>query len=306
MPWLPPLDHSGRAIPVPPHHLFSWRKQGIQLLLSLLIWMALWFALLIIVAAFKTRDLALLAGIVPDMAAFAASLAALFSFLLVVTPQLVWPWTRRGYGRELEARIEQMSISELGRQIEQCDLELDSVPAARKRAAIAAWRDWLEGKRVERVLDGASHRLERLTLRPSRRKLIISTASGGIFLAVGLWFIVLAIVGGDGGTGIAGFSGPNAAWAKSIIGGLLVLGTTVPILEAFTVRVDLTAVELRKQGWGRTLWSIPTDNVSLALGDDGAWQVLDADSQKRIGELNPHHFEDSDLLDLIGRFRPVA
>lgn len=306
MHWLPPLDHFGRAIPVPPHHLFSWRMQGVRLLLSLPVGMAFWFALLIIGAAFKTPDLAILVRIAPDMAVIAASLSALFSFFLVAMPQLMWPWTRRGYGRQLEARIEQMSASMLNQQIEQCDLELDSAASVRRRTTLAAWRHWLEAKRVARTVEITPQRQERLTLRPSRRKLITSAACGAVFLAVGLWFILLAILGGDGGTGIEGFSGPNAVWTKSVIGGLLVLVTAIPLLEAFTVRVDLTAVELRKRGWGRILWSISRENVSLALGDDGSWLVLNARTQKRIGELNPHHFEDGELLALVGRLRPLG
>ena len=199
-----------------------------------------------------------------------------------------------------------MSTSELNQQIEQCDHEMEGTASARRRSALAAWRVWLDAKRIARTAGVAPRRPERLTLRPARRKLIGSVACGGLILAVGLWIILLAIVGGDGGTGIKGFSGPNAVWTKSIIGGLLVLVTAIPLIEAITVRVDLTAVELSKRGWGRTLWSMPRKEVLLVLGDDGCWQVLDAGTQKRIGELNPHHFEDGELLALIGLLRPIG
>lgn len=268
--------------------------------------MAFWFALLMIAAAFKTLDVAILVGVAPDIAVFAAGLSVLMTFGSVAMPELMWPWTRREYGRRLEGRIEQMNASELSQEIERCNLELSAAASAGRRTALVAWRQWLEAKRVERAPDVTPHRREQLTLRPTRRKLIGSAVCGGLFMAVGLWFILLAVVGGDGGTGFDGFRGPNAFWAKSIIGGLIVLVTAIPLVEAFTVRVDLSAVELRKRAWGRTLWSLPTANVALTQGDDGSWQVLDTRHQKRIGWLDSKHFEDVEFLKLIERLRPAS
>jgi hypothetical protein len=301
---LAPLDHAGRAIPVPPHHLFSWRTLGLKLLLNLLVWTTILFMVLMVGAAFKAPELEILLRIAPKTGLLSAGLSALVTFCSVVIPELARPWTRRAYGRQLEARIEQMSSAELQQQLKECDLELERTASARERTSLAAWRDWLELKRAERLRE-LPHR-GRLTLRPSRRKLILSTACGAVGMALGLWLILLAIVGGDGGTGIEGFRGPNGVWTKSVIGGLILLVTAVPILEAYTVRVELTADELRKQGWGIRLWSIPVANVSLSLGDDGCWLVADTRTQKRVGELNPHHFDDAELLTLLGRFRSAA
>lgn len=304
--WISPLDHFGRPIPVPAHHLFGWRRQGVHLLLSLAIWMAFWFAVMMVGAAIKSRDLQVLIDIAPKMAVVAAWLSALFSFFLVAGPVFAWPLTRRAFGRQLEARIEKMNESELNEQIELCDRELDSSVSVGRKAALAKWRVWLQAKQAARPLASGPQFHAQLTLRPSRRKMITTVACGSGGLAAGLWLILLAILGGDGGTGIAGFSGPNAVWTKSIIGGLLVIVTAIPLIEALTVRVDLTAVELRKGAWGRRLWSIPTENVSLTLGDDGSWQITDVRTLKRVGDLNPHHFDDSQFLTLIGRLRPTA
>lgn len=46
--------------------------------------------------------------------------------------------------------------------------------------------------------------------------------------------------------------------------------------------------------------------MSLTLGDDGSWHVLDARDEKRVGELNPDHFEDGELLTLIRRLLPIG
>lgn len=303
--WLPPLDHFGRPIPVPSHHLFSWRTQGVQLLLSLLVWMAFMVAVTIVMAVFETRDPELLIRWMPKMAVIAASFSVLITLLMAAIPPLTWPWARREYGLRLEARIEQMTMSELCQQIEQCDRELEIKPSSRQRRALVAWRNWLDTKRVARTAEITPQVLERLILKPARRKLFAAVACGGPFLAVGFWIIWLAIAGGDGGTGVKGFSGPNAVWTKSFIGSLLVIVTAIPLIEAFTVRVVLTAVELRKRAWGRTLWSVLREDVLLVSGYDGCWDVLDARTQKRLGELNPHHFEDGQLLALIGQLRPA-
>jgi hypothetical protein len=306
MRWLPPLDHAGQPVPVPTHHLFSCRTQGLQLLTSFVLWTGILSALMVFLAVYETRELDSLVRVAPEMMVRAATFALVLTFLLVAMPLLSWPWSRREYGRQLVARIEQMSMSELDQMIEQCDRELDSAASTKRAAAVVAWRQWLETKRASHTSDGAIQPHERLTLRPSRRNRVTSAACGGVFLVIGLWLILLAIIGGDGGTGIVGFSGPNAFWTKLAIGCLMVVVTVIPLVEAFTVRVDLTASELRKRGWGRLLWSIPRAAVSLVPGDEGCWEVFDARNNKRVGELNPQHFEDDEFLAVMGLLRPVS
>ncbi len=295
----------GRPIPVPIHHLFDAKQSVVQALRSFLIWMGLFFALLMIAAAFGSMEMKLLARVAPRMAAYAAGVAGLFTFALVALPLLAWPWARRGFGRRLDARIAQMSEAELDQQIELCRQELETAASASRRTELTAWSFWLQAKRAMRAAVGDPQRQMRLTLLPSKRKLMTSAACGSIPLVAGFWIILLAILGGDGGTGLEGFTGPNTFWTKGVIGTLLVLGSAIPLLEAFTVRVDLTDTELRKRTLGRTLWSVPRQGVHLVMDDGGACQVLEANSQKKIGELNPLHFEDGQLLTLIGQLRPI-
>jgi hypothetical protein len=302
---LPPLDHTGRPIPVPRHHLFGWNIQGRQALASFLGWMVIWPMLLLV-------------RIVPDMpgpaavvdaAPLIALLTVVYSFgltvLFVGVPLAAWPWARKGYGRRLAVRIGHLSDAELDSWIEGCARESDTTGRADRRAALREWADWLQKQRDTRAA-GPPRRSDTLTLRPPARKLLMSTLGAMVLLAPGAWFVALAVLGGDGGTGIEGFSGPNAVWVKSGVGGLMLLVGAVPLLEACTVRVDLDAFELRKRQFGRTIWAVPRQHVRLVetdLPDGCGYEVRDAQLDKRIGTLNIAHYGDGDLIRLMEQLR---
>ena len=153
MHWLPPLDRSGQVIPVPTRYPDSWRKLAAQLLASLLAFPAILLIVLIMKAVFITHDPQVLLWTARRGAPIIAVLSVFFSFYTVALPRLMWLRTRRKYGRQLEAHIEQMTVSELNQQIEACDIELRNTPSAWRRARLIAWRRWLEAKRVARAVE---------------------------------------------------------------------------------------------------------------------------------------------------------
>lgn len=303
---LPPIGHDGAPIPVPPHHIFGCRRQGAQLVLSFIGWAVFWFAVLVGGAILRTpRSLESLKNVVPDAAAFALVAATLFTVLFVAIPLLAWPWNRRGFGRRMELRIAQMSDAELEAELERCRAERRDAKDARA-GDLDVWIPWLEAQQSAQIAQHTKREDRCLTLLPSRRKLAASMACGGILLAAGAWLLVLAVVGGDGGTGIEGFSGPNADWVKAVIGGLLVVTTGVPLIEAFTVRVDLDAHVIRKRAWWRVLWSVPRSEVAVEENDNDTYRVVNRRTGEAVGDLNLHHFENGQLLALIAELRRLG
>jgi hypothetical protein len=300
---LPPIGHDGAPIPVPPHHIFGWRRQGAQLVFSFMGWAVLWFAVTVGGSILRTpRSLESLRNVVPVAAVLALGMATLLTFLFVATPLLAWPWNRREFGRRLERRVAQMSDTELEVELELARAERRDANDARARG-LELWIQWLEAQQAVQIAPDTKREDRYLTLLPSRRKLAASTVCGAVPLAAGIWLLVLAVVGGDGGTGIEGFSGPNAVWVKAVIGGLLVVTTGVSLIEAFTVRVDLDANVIRKRAWWRVLWSVPRSDVAVEEDDSDTYRVLNRRTGETVGNLNLHHFENGQLLALIAELR---
>jgi hypothetical protein len=287
--------------------VFGWRRLLVKSALSFLGWFSLWFLIVMVGAASHLRDVHSFIAAAMKIASYSASIAALFTIMFMIVPLFFWPWTRRGYGRQLEARFQQMSGPELDDQIEQCTREMHGTTDERTKRSLESWSQWLRDQRADRAGSiQTTLRSRLLSVRPSLRKLLTSAACAAVLIALGLTIIAVALLGGDRRGPIEEVRQTGFDWPKYIIGAALILGAIVPMIEAFTVRIDLTADELRKSAFGRTLWVLPREHVQLVEGDDSAWQVQDRRTNKPVGQLNPAQLEDSGFLALIVQLRGTS